>query len=56
MQLLQEQGAVKVMRDKSTEVADIKEKLHRYSVYLLYWYKSTNTDSEGALQLAEGLT
>jgi len=21
---------------------------HRYSVCLLYWYKSTNTDAEGA--------
>ena len=22
--------------------------ISRYSVYLLYWYKSTNTDAEGA--------
>jgi hypothetical protein len=22
--------------------------MSRYSVYLLYWYKSTNTDAEGA--------
>jgi hypothetical protein len=29
--------------------------LHRYSVYLLYWYKSTNTDAAGALTLRIGL-
>jgi len=29
--------------------------MHRYSVYLLYWYKSTNTDAAGALTLRIGL-
>ena len=31
-------------------------KSSRYSIYLLYWYKSTNTDAKGAARWIEEIT
>jgi hypothetical protein len=37
-----------ITSSQPSAVATVKERYHWYALYLLYWYKSTNTDAAAA--------